>query len=403
MLVLELQKRLIGKAKELPEGLDHQAEMDALIQNALQTSEIEGESLNVGSVRSSVVKHLGLESAGYLIGNKNSTTKQSATKQTESLVAMLCDATRNLNIKINQQTLCQWQAALFPEPPLLRKINIGKLRGGSPMQVVSEKSGREIVHFEAPPKKQLFKELALFLEWFNKKEKFNQKKTLNLAVKQQDLNAINGLEKGIIRAAITHLWFLTLHPFDDGNGRVARALTDRALAQVEQTSIRFYSMSSAIEINRNEYYKILEETQSCQTEFQQKGKCSSLVPESQSESESESESASDITAWLLWFIKVLAEAMQQGIDRIDRVVNKSRFWQRHSQTILSERQVKVLNRLLDNCGSEFLQGINAGQYKSLAKVSKATATRDLADLLSKQCLQLMPGGGRSTRYCVVGF
>ena len=393
MLVLELQKRLIGKAKELPEGLDHQAEMDALIQNALQTSEIEGESLNVGSVRSSVVKHLGLESAGYLIGNKNSATNQAATKQTESLVAMLCDAIRNLNIEINQQTLCQWQAALFPEPPLLRKINIGKLRGASPMQVVSEKSGREIVHFEAPPKKQLYKELALFLKWFNKKE------TLNVAVKQQDLSAINdlekGLEKGIVRAAITHLWFLTLHPFDDGNGRVARALTDRALAQVEQTSIRFYSMSSAIEINRNEYYKILEETQSCQTEFQKKGKNSSL--------DSDSELGSDITAWLLWFINVLAEAMQQGIDRIDRVVNKSRFWQRHGQTILSERQVKVLNRLLDNCGSEFLQGINAGQYKSLAKVSKATATRDLADLLSKECLQLMPGGGRSTRYCVVGF
>lgn len=373
ILALELQKRLIGKAKELPEGLDHQAEMDALIQNALQTSAIEDESLNVGSVRSSVVKHLGLEHAGYLIGKKNSSTKQ-----TESLVAMLCNATRKLNLDINQQALCQWQAALFPEPPLLRKINIGKLRGASPMQVVSEKSGREIVHYEAPPKKQLSKQLAFFLKWFNQKE------ALNTVEKQKGSNDINDLETGMIRAAITHLWILTLHPFDDGNGRVARALTDRALAQVEQTSIRFYSMSSAIEMKRNEYYKILEETQSCLTEFQKRAEHSS----------------SDITAWLLWFINVLAEAMQQGIDRIDRVVNKSKFWQRHSQTILSERQVKVLNRLLDNLGAEFLQGINAGQYKSLAKVSKATATRDLADLLSKQCLQLMPGGGRSTRYCV---
>jgi len=232
------------------------------------------------------------------------------------------------------------------------------------MQVVSEKARREVIHFEAPPKNRLQQELDAFLEWFNL--------------------GSGTLEQGIIRAAIAHLWFLTIHPFDDGNGRVARALTDRALAQAERTSIRFYSLSAAIEVNRKGYYDILENTQNCNTDYQQK----------------DEHSTTDITAWLVWFINVLAEAMQQGINRIDRVVNKTRFWQLHSQTILTERQVKVLNRLLDSAGEEFSQGINASKYKSLARVSKATATRDLAELLAKECIQKLPGGGRSTRYCI---
>ena len=349
---LAKQKQLLGKVIDLPKDLDHQAEMDALIQNALQTSEIEGETLNVGSVRSSVAKHLGLEQAGL----------PSGTAQTESLIAMLGNATNQLQIPITQQQLCQWQAALFPDPSLLRKIIIGDLRGEAPMQVVSQKGHREIIHYQAPPHAQLQKQLTDFIDWFN----------------------INTTEHGIIRAAIAHLWFITLHPFDDGNGRVARALTDRALAQAEQTSIRFYSLSAAIEANRTAYYENLENIQGCKTKVQ-----------------TDTNNPTDITEWISWFLDVLAQAMEQGSQRIERVINKTRFWQTHSQTILNERQLKVLNRLLDNVGEEFLTGINARKYQNLTKISKATATRDLTELVAKGCLKQLQGGGRSTRYNII--
>ena len=347
--VLAKQEYLLGKTQGLPEELDHQAEMDALIQNALQTSEIEGEKLNEGSVRSSVAKHLGLEQAGIPPG----------TAQTESLIAMLSNATSRLQAPITQRQLCQWQAALFTEPSLVKNISIGELRGEAPMQVVSQKGHREIVHFQAPPQSVLQAQLADFIDWFN----------------------TDTSEDGVIRAAIAHLWFITLHPFDDGNGRVARALTDRALAQAEQSSIRFYSLSATIETHRADYYDNLENTQSCRTIVQIKAK-----------------NPTDITEWIGWFLDVLAEAMQQGSLRIERVINKTRFWKTHSQTILNARQVKVLNRLLDNAGEEFTQGINANKYQSLTKISKATATRDLTELVAKGCLEKLPGGGRSTRY-----
>jgi Fic family protein len=349
--VLAKQQQLLGNAESLPDDLDRQAEMDALIQNALQTSEIEGEQLNVGSVRSSVAKHLGLEQAGL----------PSGTRQTESLIAMLGNATRQLDAPINQQQLCQWQAALFPEPPIVRNIAIGELRREAPMQVVSEKGHREIIHFQAPPRLELEKQLADFIDWFN----------------------TDKIEHGIIRAAIAHLWLITLHPFDDGNGRVARALTDRALAQTEQTSIRFFSLSAAIEANRTAYYDSLENIQGCKTSTQIKNK-----------------NPLDITEWIVWLLEVLAQAMQQGSQRIERVIDKTRFWQSHSQTILNKRQIKIINRLLDSAGEEFIQGINASKYQSLTKISKATATRDLAELVAKGCLKQLPGGGRSTKYAI---
>lgn len=271
--VLTKQQQLIGKALNLPEGLDRQAEMDALIQNALQTSEIEGEKLNVGSVHSSVAKHLGSQQAGLPRG----------TRQTESLIAMLCDATNQLETPITLELLCQWQAALFPEPPVLHNITIGELRGETPMQVVSQKGYREIIHFQAPPRSQLAKHLNVFIDWFN----------------------TDTTEHAIIRAAIAHLWFITLHPFDDGNGRVARALTDRALAQAEQTSMRFYSLSAAIETNRSSYYDHLENTQGCKTTVQINTK-----------------NPIDISNWIGWSLKVLAEAIQQGTERIERVIAK---------------------------------------------------------------------------------
>lgn len=343
-----LQGRLLGQSDLVVDEADQQAQLDALIQSVLRTSEIEGETLNAGSVRSSVVRKLGLERAGFVQGLKDAP----GTPQTEALVSLLIEATQDRAPALSLKLLCQWQSALFPEPSLLGKVRIGALRGEEPMQVVSGRIDRPVVHFEAPPRQGLEAELQRFVDWFNQPPV--------------------GLDP-ILRAGIAHLWLITLHPFDDGNGRVTRAVTDRALAQAEQSTIRFYSLSAAIMARRNEYYDQLEATQ---------------------------KSALDITAWLSWFLSVLQEALHQGLRRFDRVVQKTRFWQRHSQTVLTERQIKVLNRLLDGQGEEFPQGINASKYMSLAKVSKATATRELTDLLTKGCLNRLPGGGRSTRYVI---
>lgn len=342
--VRRLQGQLLGQSGRMPLGLDHQAQMDALIQNAIRTSQIEGEELNVESVRSSVARRLGLLRAGM---------QDRATPQTDSLVDLLLDATQNHAQPLTLQRLCDWQAALFPEGAgLLAEIKIGTLRGEDLMQVVSGRIDRPTVHFEAPPRQMLEAELQAFLHWFN--------------------TPPAGLD-GLLRAGIAHLWLVTLHPFDDGNGRVTRAATDMALAQAEGQAIRFYSLSAAIMARRQEYY--------AQLEAAQKGTL-------------------DITEWLAWFLLVLEEALQQALGRIDHVLAKGRFWQVHAQTVLSERQIKVLNRLLDNAGEEFTDGINASKYKALARVSKPTATRDLADLLQKGCIKQLPGGGRSTRYVV---
>jgi Fic family protein len=221
------------------------------------------------------------------------------------------------------------------------------------MQVVSGRIDRPRVHFEAPPRTRLEAEVDRFLDWFNQPP---------------------GELDALLRAGIAHLWLITLHPFDDGNGRVTRAVTDRALAQAEQRSIRLYSVSAAIMAKRSGYYRHLERTQ--------KGSL-------------------EITEWLAWFLDVLRDALEQSLSRVSRVLDKTRFWRRHATTVLSERQIKVLNRLLDSAGEAFESGINAAKYKSIAKVSKATATRDLAELLEKDCLQKLPGGGRSTRYAIV--
>jgi Fic family protein len=344
------QERLLGQSESLTTE-NQAAHLDALVQTALRTSEIEGEKLDAASVRSSVVRHLGLEQAGF-VGKANTFT---GTPQTEALVQLLIDATSNIDQTLNQNTLCQWQAALFPEPQLqtlYTAVLRGQLRGDAPMQVISGRMEKPTVHFEAPPRQGLEGELQRFTQWFNQPP--------------AEVDAI-------LRAAITHLWLITLHPFDDGNGRVTRAVTDRALAQAESNSIRFYSLSAAIMARRKEYYEQLEQAQ--------KGDL-------------------DITPWLQWFLSVLEDAIASGLQRFERVLNKTRFWQQHAQTVLSERQIKVLNRLLDNQGEEFTEGVNASKYQALAKVSKATATRELADLVQKSCLSKLPGGGRSTRYAL---
>ncbi len=343
--------------------------MDALIQSVLQTSLIEGEVLNVGSVRASVVKKLGLDQAGMTY------SPQAATKQTESLVAMLCEATSDVGLNISTAQLCQWQAALFLEPSVLKTTIVGELRGSEPMQVVSQKRGRETVHFEVPPRVNLESEMSDFLDWFNTLDGGSADTDRTISKRQNN----HQNSRALIRAGLAHLWFITLHPFDDGNGRVARALTDRALAQAEQTSVRFYSLNAAIEANGSAYYDILEQTQAGETPLQK-------------------QDAMDVTAWLAWFLESLTQALDDGLQRVARVKNKAQFWQLHSQTVLTERHVKVLNRLLDSSGQEFGQGIAARQYQGIAGVSKATATRDLAELVEKKCLKKLPAEGRNTRY-----
>ncbi|MEX1664493.1 Fic family protein [Zhongshania arctica] len=338
------QGRLLGQSESLSTE-NQAAHLDALVQTALRTSEIEGEKLDAASVRSSVVRHLGLEQAAFV-----------GTPKTEALVKLLIDASSNIHQALSQNTLCQWQAALFPEAPELQTLYTpvlkGQLRSDAPMQVISGRMDKPTVHFEAPPRQGLEDELQRFTQWFNKPS--------------ADVDAL-------LRAAIAHLWLITLHPFDDGNGRVTRAVTDRALAQAESNSIRYYSLSAAIMARRKEYYEQLEQAQKGDLE---------------------------ITPWLQWFLSVLEDAIAKGLQRFERVLNKTRFWQQHAQTVLSERQIKVLNRLLDTQGEEFIQGISASKYQAVAKVSKATATRELADLVQKNCLAKLSGGGRSTRYAL---
>jgi Fic family protein len=247
---------------------------------------------------------------------------------------------------------------LFPaqESALSRGIQVGALRGDDPMQVVSGRVDRPTVHFEASPRHGLEAQLDAFFHWFN-----NSHSDARL--------------DPLLRAGLAHFWFVTLHPFDDGNGRLTRAITDLALAQAENQAIRFYAMSSSILAARQDYYRILEGSQ---------------------------KSAMDVTPWLEWFLQTLLHTLEQAIKRIDRVLAKARFWQQHRNNGLSMEQVKVLNRLLDgNQLSDkpgFEDGISAAQYQAVANVSKATATRHLSDLLEKGCLQKLPGGGRSTRY-----
>lgn len=330
-----LQGKLLGSATSSGESVA--LEIEALIQNAIRTSEIEGEHLDVASVRSSVAKQLGVEQAGF--GGKGS-------PGTDAMAKLLIEATADWRSPISLARLYQWQALIFADET---EMAVG-LRDEQPMHVLSGRLDKPTIHFTAPPRQGLETQLQAFLDWFN----------------QPPVQLDN-----LLRAGIAHLWLLTLHPFPDGNGRITRALTDRALAQAEQQSVRFYALSEAIMSQRSSYYLELEQAQ--------KGSL-------------------DITKWLCWFLNSLEQAIQLAQLRVDRTLIKTRFWQQFRHCALNERQVKVLNRMLDNIGQEFTEGLSARHYRAIAKTSSATATRDLTDLVSKGCLQPLPGGGRSTRY-----
>jgi Fic family protein len=332
---------LLGKTGNINYKSSQETALDSLLQNIITSSAIEGEVLNVQSVRSSLAKRLGLK-------HKHSST----TARSEGLAQILMDAICNLEESLTLERLYQWHRWLFPNiETSIYKIMVGELRGDEEMQVVSGRIDKPIVHFEAPPRNILERELVGFIDWFNN---------------SRNENFLDPL----LRAGICHFWFVTLHPFDDGNGRITRALTDLALAQENQQSIRLYAMSATILENRQDYYRVLENSQ--------RGDL-------------------DITAWLVWFLNILNTSLNAAIGKIDLTLAKSLFWQQHQVQVFLPEQVKILNRLFDD---ERLaqEGVSAAKYQKITKVSKATATRHLTDLLAKGCLEKQHGAGRSTRY-----
>lgn len=329
--------KMLSQAQNQKESM-----LDTLLANIVYSSAIEGEKLNAFSVRSSLANKLGLTEERPF----------PTTEQTDGLADIMVDAVDNLDTPLTLERILHWHERLFPAGyTMFNPVVGGQLRGDTPMQVVSGRIDKPIVHFEAPGRDILDGEINQFIHWFN------------------DSKSNTSLDP-LLRAAITHLWFVTSHPLDDGNGRITRLLTDLALAQAEHQSVRFYAMSVGILANRKSYYEILEQTQ--------KGDV-------------------DITPWLIWFFNTLNGTFDEVLKDIDKTVFKTNFWRNVDQTRLAKEQVKVLNRMLDG---DFADGINTSQYHKVAKVSKPTATRHLATLVELGCL-VKSGGGRSTRYQLV--
>lgn len=335
------QGELLAKAEHLE--IEHNAEQ--LEEEVFSTAAIEGVRLDRAQIRSSVKRRLGIKTAGVIHPEKH----------IDGLVQVLIDATQNYSRKLSVERLKGWQAALFPSGYSgIHRIIIGDWRKStSPMQVVSGSAEREIVHFEAPPANRLEKEMSAFLSWFNS------------PVEEMD---------GIIRAARAQLYFVTIHPFEDGNGRIARAVSDMALALDEGRSRRFYSMSARILSERAEYYDILERTQ---------------------------RGNGDITQWLVWFLKCMERALRAAEIQIKHAGEKARLWQSLSNTDLNPRQKKAINRLSESGRDGFEGGLTNNKYRQMTKTTRETAKRDLADLMEKGVLRRNPGGGRSTSYSLV--
>ena len=340
------QGKLLSKIDSLGIQLSQETQAKILTEEAVKTSAIEGEILNRDSVRSSVSRRLGLPAAGL----------PPADRFADGLVEVLLDAVSGCDKPLTAERLQGWQAALFPTGYSgLRKIHTGKWRGAEPMQVVSGPLGREKVHFEAPPVERIEGEMKRFLKWWQES---------------------SGRIEGILRAGAAHFYFITIHPFEDGNGRLARALTDMALARDEGSTMRFYSLSSRIMIERDAYYKIMEQTQ--------KGD-------------------GDITAWLLWFLGCMERAIEDSETVVAQVTAKAIFWQKYGQLPLTVHQRKVINRLLDAGPSGFEGGLTTRKYAAMTRVSRATAYREIAGLVSKGILTANQGKGRSVSYRLVSI
>jgi Fic family protein len=335
------QGKLLGRVRSLGFALSREAEAEILVEEAVQTSAIEGEHLQRGSVRSSVARRLGLATVGLPAG----------TKQTDGLVEVLLDATRHYERPLTAARLKGWQAALFPTGYSgLTKIKVGQWRGPRAMQVVSGRVGREILHYEAPPGHAVPSEMQHFLWWWR---------------------ASLGDVEGLIRSGLAHFYFVTIHPFEDGNGRLARALTDMALAQDEHLRSRFYSLSHQIRAERDDYYSVLEQTQ--------KG-------------------GLDVTNWLEWFLGCSARSVDAAHGLVAKALTTAEFWHAHAAADLTDRQRKVLNRLLDTGGGGFEGGLTTRKYASLARTSRVTAYREIAQLVELRMIEPNQNRGRSTSY-----
>ncbi|MCU7846722.1 MAG: Fic family protein [Candidatus Thiodiazotropha sp. (ex Lucinoma kastoroae)] len=335
------QGRLLGKMEVLGFELRSEANLHTLTEDVVKTSEIEGEMLERKQVRSSIARRLGMDTGGLVPTDRN----------VEGVVDMMLDATGKYAESLTEERLFAWHASLFPAGRSgMNRIRIGCWRddGQGPMQVVSGPIGGERVHYEAPPADHLSDEMARYLCWLEKPGEIDP----------------------LLIAGLAHLWFVTIHPFDDGNGRIARAITDMVLARLEKTGQRFYSMSGQIRIEHKDYYDTLEWTQ--------KGEL-------------------DVTHWLEWFLNCLHRAIDGTQETLGAILVKARFWERFAKEPLNERQLKVLNRLLDG----FEGKLTTSKWGKIVKCSQDTAYRDILDLINRGALQKDPGGGRSTSYSII--
>ena len=363
--VCSQQGRLYGRLDDLGVAQRDMALLDVITKDVIKTSEIEGEQLNLQTVRSSVARRLGVD-IGALAP---------VDRQVEGIVEMVLDATLGYASPLSKERLLGWHAALFPTGYSgMSTIKVGSFRddANGPMEVISGPAyelsrRRRKVHFEAPPATALDAEVAKFLYWFE------GEKVASGQAQQDAAQDHPSKDHPYIQAGLAHLWFVTLHPFDDGNGRIARAVGDMALARAEASPHRFYSLSAQIQRERSDYYNILERTQ---------------------KSGDESENGTDITEWLVWFLGCLHRAIQGAQSTVDAVVAKGKFWQSASHMSLNPRQVKVLNRLLDG----FEGKLTSSKYAAIGKCSSDTALRDINELLALGLLQKLEGGGRSAGY-----
>ncbi len=336
------QGRLLGRMEAIGFDLKIEAELNALTDTVVKTSEIEGEVLNIGEVRSSVASRLGVDIGG---------PEPSGNRNVDGIVDLMIDAAGNCYAPLTKERLLGWHARLFPTGwNNLGRITVGDWRkpGQGPMKVVSGRPGRERVHFVAPSEDRLEYEMQSFLEWFN-------------SLKRSD---------NILKAALAHLWFVTIHPFDDGNGRIARAIADLALARSDGITQRFYSMSAQIRKERADYYEILQLTQ--------KG-------------------SMDITNWMVWFLDCLGRAIEAAQDTVNTTIEKVLFWDGVRDVEINDRQRKVLRRLVNG----FEGKMTTTKWARMTRSSQDTALRDITDLIDKGVLERGPAGGRSTSYSLV--
>lgn len=333
--VRHLQGRLLGQMESLGFKFQEEALLSTLTLDVLKSNEIEGEVLNKDQVRSSIARRLGLADSGLVDIPRN----------VDGVVEMMLDATQSYMKPLTTERVFGWHAALFPTGYSgMYKIKAGKYRSGD-MQVVSGAMGKEKVYYEAPKADILEVEMKRFLNWFN-----NESET-----------------DPVLKAAVAHFWFVTIHPFDDGNGRIARTITDMQLARSDGSPQRFYSMSNQILTERKRYYNLLEQTQ---------------------------RGDGDITAWLEWFLRCLENALVNSRAILESVLAKARFWERHSQISLNDRQRLMLNKLLD----DFEGKLTSSKWAKIAICSQDTAIRDIQDLINKGILRKEAEGGRSTNY-----